>query len=215
MPSAPEFSDRGAEVWHVEVLHQLETHDLGAAERDIGVAGEVAVDLDCEEECGDDVRDAGPTCGAIVDGVDKWREAVRDGDFLEQAPAHEQQSLTDVGRVIAMPLVELVQDVLRPLDGPCDQLRIEHHVERKDAEVAFRGLVPAVDFDGVAQGLKGMEGESDGQQHTEVGYRPVDAERDGEIVGGMVEEIVVLENRQNPDVGDDTGDEPEAPGLSF
>ena len=60
-----------------------------------------------------------------------------------------------------------------------------------------------------------MEGESDRQQHAEVGNRPIDAEWNGEIARRVVEKIIVLEDGENTDIGNDAGDEPDTPGLAF
>lgn len=62
-----------------------------------------------------------------------------------------------------MVFVELMKQVLRALDGAGDQLRIEHHIERVDAEVPLRLLLAAVDLDHITEALKGMKGEPDGK----------------------------------------------------
>jgi hypothetical protein len=54
VPAPPEVLDVGGEVGALEVDHQIEAHHAGSANGDVGVAGEVAVDLDREEQGGDD-----------------------------------------------------------------------------------------------------------------------------------------------------------------
>ena len=62
--------------------------------------------------------------------------------------------------------------------------------------MTFRFLVAAIDFDGVAQGLKRVEGKADGQNEAERFDRivPVDCARQRSKVG--VEEIEILEDTQ-------------------
>ena len=48
VPAAPEILRAGREVGQVEIQHQLEAQALGDAPGDVGVAGEVAVDLEGE-----------------------------------------------------------------------------------------------------------------------------------------------------------------------
>ena len=45
MPTAPEFLDGARHIGHIEVLHQADAHDTGAADGDVGVTREVTVDL--------------------------------------------------------------------------------------------------------------------------------------------------------------------------
>src|SRR5882672_9149895 len=62
-----------------------------------------------------------------------------------------------------MLLIKLMEHVLRPFDGTCNQLRIEHHVEGINAEMVFGLLFATVHFNGITHGLEGMEGETDWQ----------------------------------------------------
>ena len=49
VPSTPEFSDIATEIRHVEITHQLDPEQLCSAYGDVGVSGEVAIDLEGEE----------------------------------------------------------------------------------------------------------------------------------------------------------------------
>ncbi len=53
--------------------------------------------------------------------------------------------------------MQLVEDVLRSLNGSGHQLRVEHHVQRVVTEVALRFLVAAIDLDCVAERLEDVE----------------------------------------------------------
>ena len=56
MPAAPELGDIAAEVGDIEVAPQADTEEFGTSDGDVAVAGEVGIDLDGEEERGDDER---------------------------------------------------------------------------------------------------------------------------------------------------------------
>src|SRR5438128_1816347 len=59
VPASPELRDRAGEIRAPKVRHQAHAQDLGRADRDIRVAGKVAVNLEREEERRDDERKAG------------------------------------------------------------------------------------------------------------------------------------------------------------
>ena len=50
VPPAPELGDVATEVGHVEVAHQLDPEKLRRSDGDVGVAREVAIDLESEED---------------------------------------------------------------------------------------------------------------------------------------------------------------------
>ena len=50
VPAAPELGDVAAEVGHVEVAHQLDPEQLRRSDGDVGIAREVAINLESEED---------------------------------------------------------------------------------------------------------------------------------------------------------------------
>jgi len=50
VPAFPEFGDGSGEIRAFEVVHELESHHLCRTDGDIGISGEVAVDLEGEED---------------------------------------------------------------------------------------------------------------------------------------------------------------------
>ena len=56
MPTTPEFSDIPAEIRDVEVPHQLDAEQFGRAYGNVGIAGEVPVNLEGEENRGKQQR---------------------------------------------------------------------------------------------------------------------------------------------------------------
>lgn len=49
MPASPEFRDVSREVREVEVAHEADAEQASCADGDVRIAGEVSVDLECEE----------------------------------------------------------------------------------------------------------------------------------------------------------------------
>src|SRR3979411_1272723 len=161
MPALPELRDGLAEIGPIEIAHEMEAHHLRRSERDIRVSGKDTINLECEEYRSDQERDPLVLVRSIVSCVDEWSQPVCDKDFLEESPQHQLEPGDDTGVVKEMLAMKLMQQVLRALDGTRDQLRVEHDVESEDPHMPLRWVVPPVDFDGVAERLKGVERESD------------------------------------------------------
>src|SRR5687768_15055100 len=95
VPSGPELADRARKVRTVEVPHETESHHLRGAERDVGIACEIAIDLKSEEDGRDDEREAVVVVGRIVDRIDVLREPVGDDDLEKESPTHASQPVGD------------------------------------------------------------------------------------------------------------------------
>jgi hypothetical protein len=111
--------------------------------------------------------------------------------------------------------VELVQEVLRPLDGPGHELRVEHHEQRIDPEVPLRRLLPSIDLDGVAHRLERVERQPDGQHDAQERQRGVAAGDGDQRVQVLDGEVVVLEEREHADVGDEAHDQEHPPASAL
>jgi len=72
-------------------------------------------------------------------------------------------------------------------------------------KIAGRLQLSTVDVDGVAEGLEGIEGDADRQEHVEEGrVRDLDAEEEPKDVGGRLRgEVEVLEQTKQPHVRDE------------
>ena len=112
-------------------------------------------------------------------------------------------------QVIWRGFCDLGQEVDGALDGPGDELGEEGDEEREVEEVAGGGELAAVDVDGVAQRLEGVEGDAD-REHDAAGEgRELEAEERQQVGEALGEEARVLEDAEQREVGDDAGgDEP-------
>src|SRR5262249_910718 len=86
VPAPPEVTGTGGEVRTIEVEHQLETEQPGGAASNIGVSGEVAVNLKREAEHRQVGLRRGERSGTGEERIDQGREVVGQDDLLPQAP---------------------------------------------------------------------------------------------------------------------------------
>ena len=85
MPAAPKFCNALGEIWGVEVLHQSETQNFCGPSGNIGIAGEIAVNLKSEQNGGQNCHKTIIIIVAqvIVDGIDENSCPIRNDQFLE------------------------------------------------------------------------------------------------------------------------------------
>ena len=95
----------------------------------------------------------------------------------------------------ARPEVQLVGDILVAHDGTGDELGEQGDEGAEADEAPLRLAVPAVDVDGVAHGLEGVEADADGQRHVQ--RRDADA---GDAAQRRGKEVVVFEEGQHREV---------------
>ena len=211
VPAPPEILDGGGEVGAVEVLHKAEAQHFGRAPGDVGVGGEIAVNLEGKGHGGHQEGPAPLVLGVVVHGVHHGGQVVGDDHLFEQAPQHRVDAGLDVLVAEGVVLLELVEDVAGALDGPGHQLGEEGDEQGVVDEVLLRFHVLAVDIDGVAQGLEGVEGDAHGQEHVQQGHVQAQArgvDRVGQKARG---EVVILEEEQHPQVEEEAEGHPEPP----
>src|SRR5690606_34863009 len=91
VPAVPELLQTHSTVRLIEVLREPESEQHGQTYGDVGVAGEVAVDLSGVPQDGDPGINRSEGLRAAEDGVHQiHREEVREHDLLEQ-PAGDQE----------------------------------------------------------------------------------------------------------------------------
>src|SRR3989338_4418235 len=215
MPAFPELGDGAGGIRTIEIEHEAKTEDAGAAAGDVGVAGEVAVDLEGEEDGGDPVRDAREVGGVVEDHVHSRGQCVGNDHFFEEAPEHKTEPVADAGEIDGVLLTELMQQILRPLDGTGDQLGEEHDIEGVDAEVPLGLLYPPIHLDGVTHRLEGVEGETDGKDDGKCLDRVVPVEELRQSVQICAEEVEILEESKKTDISDDGEDKEPLSPLSL
>src|SRR5690606_72703 len=139
----------------------------GAANGDIGVAAEVAVDLEGEGKRSHDQRKSFMSFRVAVNCLNEAAEAVGDDHFLEEAPRHELQPVHHHRIVEPVLLVELGQEIAGALNRSGDQLRKETQIGAEDTEVPFGLNLSVVDIDEVAGKLERIERDADRQDEVD------------------------------------------------
>ncbi len=92
MPPFPEVWYRGREVWEIEVVTKVDTEEFRGPSGDIGIAGEVGIDLDGEEDGGDHERAA---CCGFRGGIGTGNvggKSICNNHFLKEPPDNELYS---------------------------------------------------------------------------------------------------------------------------
>lgn len=189
MPTPPKLRYVATEIRYVEVAHQFDTEQLGCAYGYVGVAREVAVNLNgkqhgCEQECAARVSGIVSENGIHVGGT-----IVRHDNLFEQSPedlAHAVHRL----RIVEMPLL---QELRQEIGGAFDRSGNELGKERQECgkgNYVMRGLyLTAVNVYGIGKGLEGVETDTHRQNQVQEQAVGLAAKEFGK---GTDKEIVVL-----------------------
>jgi len=200
VPTPPELGNVAGEVGELEVGHQLEAEELGGADGDVGVSGEVAVDLEGEKDGTEDEGRAGKRFGVVETHVDVRRTGVGHDDLLEHAPEDEAHAVAPLRIVKGSGRGDLREQVGGPFDGARDQLREEGDKSPKGDRVAGGLEVAPIDVNGVGEGLEGVEGNADGQDDLQGGGVHGDTEGLPGRDPVLDEEVGVLEVAEDSEV---------------
>ena len=204
VPTPPEVPQRGGAVGNVEILRQQNAEHERDAERHVGIAREVEIDLEGEAEGGLPGLHHGHGLArrrGLEDRIDEGCQRIAEEDLLRQAHAEEQdaapEALGPVGPCIGS-LVELVHDLAPAHEGAGQNLREERDVEGVADEVV--GRRPAsTQVDEIHHMVEGEERDPERQHQIGVGQA-----RAGDEVREIGEEVQVLEGCQNREVGGDS-----------
>ncbi len=210
MPAAPEVLDAGRFVGAVEVVGELKAEEQGRADGDVGVGREVHVHLHrVAVEAEQDVH-GGQHVGGVEGALDEVdAEVVGDGDLLEEADGDEPHRAARLLRGQVGAAADLRQEVDGAHDGAGDELREVADEEGEAREVQLGRAPPAVDVDRVRHRLEGVEADAGREQDVEAREGQVGAGGVGDVDEGLVEEVRVLEDAEQPEVHDQADDEPE------
>lgn len=157
MPTPPKLGDATAEVWQVEVAHQSNSEQLGSTDGDVGIARKVSVDLEGEEDGGQQQRASRMVRIVREHLVGIHRTVVGHHHLLEEAPKDLAHPI-DGGVKVELPLLEeLRQEVRRPFDGSRHQLGEKRDEGKEGDDIPGRFNFPTININGIAQGLEGVE----------------------------------------------------------
>ena len=167
MPPPPEFGDAGGNVGIVEVLREVKPEDAAQADGHVAVAGEVEIEMkNVSRRVEPGEEDGG--LRAVFVGGDQFIEDIGQQHLFGKADDEAAGAVSGVGQGVG-PVLQLGGDVGIPDDGSGDQLGEHCHVGRQVDEIPLGGCVAPVNVDDVAQNLKGVEADADGQGYVKQG----------------------------------------------
>ena len=163
VPAPPEIDDASRLVGRIEIQRQEDAEHQRHADRHVGIAGEIEIEL---ERVG---QRADP---GLIEGRRSWAEGERDqrldavgqAGLLEQADGEDDQAAQDQMRIGALGLraLELRDHVLVVQDRPGDQMREIGDEQRVMRQRVARDLAP-VGIDQKRDLGEGVEGDADRQ----------------------------------------------------
>lgn len=228
MPPAPELLRVLRLVGRVEVLREVEAHEQSDSDGDVGVSGEVGIDLKRVGKEGEEVLETAEKQRVVEDTVNEIDgEVVAEYNLLRQAVEYPKDRDAELPPAEAERLVNLRDKLLGAHDRTGDQLREEGNIEAEVQQVADRNYLAAIDVRGVGDDLEDIETDADGQDDAadietsalgkavadiceDIEYAEAGAE---EVVDHVGEEIGVLEVREQPEVDDDRERQPRLGGT--
>ena len=200
VPPPPELGDTLGNIGVVEVGQELKAQHPAQAYRHVGVAREVKVDLEGEGQH----TQPSPRHGQVrqrhgLIAVPQHPHVVGDEQLFAKA---DHKHLDARGKLVhsAVPLIDLVSQVLILDDGTGDELGKQGDEGAKVKDGSLRSGVSPVHIDGVAHGWEGIEGDTDRQVDTQHRHevQPDRLERGGD-------KVPVLEEEQQGQVEHDGG----------
>ena len=161
VPPPPELRHGGGGIGVVEVFREVKAQHLPHADGHVGIAGEVEIDLERVRDGADPRRDR---CGVRHGGdvLPDGPHLVGDEHLLAQTDHQPLQTLAGLAHRLP-PVLQVVGHCLVLHDRPRDQLGEHDHIGTKVDDVALGLHIPAVDINGVGQGLEGVEADAQRQ----------------------------------------------------
>ena len=211
MPPPPELGDAFGDIGVVEVGQELKAQHPPQAHGHVGVAGEIEINLEGEgqhPQPGPGHRQLRQGHGLVA--VPQGPHVVGNEQLLSKA---HHEDLHPGGKFVrrAGPLVDLIPQVLVLDDGSGDELGEEGDKGAEVEDVPLGTGISPVDVDGVAHGLEGVEGDTDGQMEGDrVQKGQTDILDDGHELqpgGGKAagDEIPIFEEAQQSQIENDGG----------
>ena len=196
VPAAPEVGRVLRFERRVEVLLELITEQQCKADGHIGVAGEVAIQLEGEAEPAEQVLHAGVEHGIVEHAVDEVAaDVVGNNDLLDEAGHDEHHTFAHHSAGGGTVGADLRQDVDGAHHRAGQQRREEGEREGVVEQVALRFELAAVDVDDVADGAEGEERNAGGKDDVE-GVEVATSD----VGGCLKQQVEVLEIQQYTEV---------------
>src|SRR5215216_7951321 len=122
MPAPPEFRDGFGKIGMPEVFHEGDAHHLRRPKSNIRISGKIAIDLNGKRQSCDHECRSGIFMGFVINSIYKKGHSVGNHHLLEHPPGYPFQPIRHTSIIKGMFLMELMQNILWALNGPCDEL---------------------------------------------------------------------------------------------
>ena len=200
MPASPEFGDGPTQVGEFEIQQQFDTEKPGYAPGNVGIAAEIAIDLDGEIH-----RTEHETASAILfvspeDAVHFNGHRVSNDQFLEESPEGQPQSVNGQFIIKGPAFFQLRQQVRGTLDRSCHQQREVTHEQTVIRPVAGWCDPAIVNVDHIRKSMKGIERDAYGQQDLERPGIGLHAQGLQQTDGRVYKKVEVLEEPEKAEV---------------
>ena len=153
MPATPELGGRLRFEGGIEVVEKLIAHEQSETYSHVGIAGEVAIELNDETVDSHHHFKAGVESGVIVDSVDEvGTDEVGHNHFFNKTTHYQKKAFADHDSRCNGIFGHLREHIFGADHGACEQRREEGEIECVGEEVAAGSDVAAIDVDHVGYG---------------------------------------------------------------
>ncbi len=181
----------------VEVLHQPETEHPRGADRDVRIAGKIAINLKRKENRRQNQREPLLVGQVVIDKIDILGQHIGNDELLEETDRHHTNAVRGVLFVEEVILKELWHEVFAALNRARDELRKKRDEQRVDTKVLLRFDVPAIDVDDIGEALERVERNADGQNDVQRGGVDGDGDQRERLFDRGGEEVEILKKEQH------------------
>src|SRR5215472_9778610 len=190
--------DTGRQKGRCKILGKADPQEIGRTDRNIGIAGEIEIDLKGEQH-GTKPSKIGAVWSDIEDIVDDGGKTVRQHHLFHKAqhdktePEHEQPMPPPL---VIEDSLYLRERLIGPNDGSGNQLRKKRFEEEELAERTCWSVATAYDIDVIGQRLKTVERDAERQCKINIAAR---------WARFPEQHVSVFEVPDQPDIDDDRG----------
>ena len=201
VPTTPELGDIPAEIREVEVPHRLEPEQLARADGHIRISGEIAINLEGEDNGRQQQCAAALRLVGRKDAVHIHRAVIGNHNLLEHTPQNLAHSVHARFIVEGPGLGQLLQQIRRPFNRARQELREESYISEILDNIMRRFQLSTINIDAITQRLECIEADANGQDDAK--QKAIRLPAQEKIRERSGEKIIILEHAQNQQIHDD------------
>ena len=171
MPALPQAADRGRDEGTIEIERKPGPEHRGKSDRHVGVAAEIAIDLNREADNGEPRGQCARGQILRIDRRNHGRQLVREHQLLDEPEREDRQRRRKSAQRRGGGILELRNEFIRTNDGARDQVREIEDVGQDSRRPVLRRKGFAVDIDEVGDEREADEGYAERQRPRSTGRR--------------------------------------------